>query len=65
MNRDDLKRWLAENQVTRTELGELLGVSRALVSAWTLGTREVPDWVEYAIGLKSLKASIRAVKKRK
>jgi transcriptional regulator with XRE-family HTH domain len=62
MDRDDLKRWLETHELTRTQLGEILGISRALVSAWTLGTREIPLWLEFAIGEKSIK---RTFKKRK
>jgi DNA-binding transcriptional regulator YiaG len=62
MNKEELMVWLERHQLSRSQLGVCLGISRALVSAWTLGTREIPGWLPYALGERNLK---KAIKKHK
>ena len=63
MDAEELKLWLKDRELYPRHLAELLGVSRSLVTLWTLGKRETPAWLDYALGLKSVKKDLKKMQK--
>jgi transcriptional regulator with XRE-family HTH domain len=64
MTSEELKLWLKQHEVSRAELGSYLGLSRSLISAWTLGERDVPEWLDFVFEKKNLMKIIKRRKKK-
>lgn len=63
MDADELKLWLKDRELYPRHLAQLLGVSRSLVTLWTLGKRDIPAWLDYALALKSVKKDLKKMQK--
>jgi DNA-binding transcriptional regulator YiaG len=53
MKPNELIRWRAKYGLTQSELGAMLGVTKACVSRWETGARHIPSFLHLA--LKCLK----------
>ena len=53
MNGTKLKIWLLENEITRSELAEKLGITERTLSTYCNNVG--PKWLEFALGIKSIK----------
>jgi DNA-binding XRE family transcriptional regulator len=49
MKSKELKAWRNKHQLTQTELGELLGVTKMCVYRWEAGNRKVPAFLHLAL----------------
>jgi transcriptional regulator with XRE-family HTH domain len=63
MDADQLKLWLKERDLFPRDLAEAMGVSRSLVALWTQGKRDVPKWLDFALGFKSARKELKKRKK--
>ena len=65
MTQSELKEWRTKHNITQTELGKLLGVTKTCVYRWEAGYRNIPAFLHLALERLEMKGGMKTKGKNK